>query len=330
MSDVKRRLRVLDRLEAPDVWRDAQIREPGNPPGDLPSRSARVGSIVAALLVAGTGLFIAGRAFLGGGSTTDPAGSAGQEYEGDAFVLDAPPAGPRLCFGEVLQSLPPQCVPGAQLAVTNWRWDGLGGEASQGARWGYYHVRGVFDGDSFTLTSSPGPYQGQQAPEEQSARQSQQGEAQTQTACPEPPGGWTSPDPERTSQADLEAASRTAGGHADFAGLWADRSVQGPPVLYVAFTGNLDGHEQEIRESWGGPLCLVRHERSLRELEGIHAEAEAAAVEHGIPVLTSEVNVILNRVELEVVVADEDGQDFMDARFGEGVVHLRGDLQPVG
>lgn len=73
------------------------------------------------------------------------------------------------------------------------------------------------------------------------------------------------------------AAARQAPG---FAGLWIVNAGMVDQVLNVAFTADLDRREAEIRQRWGGALCVVRHERTIRELRSIEAEFLAPA---GIP-----------------------------------------------
>jgi hypothetical protein len=80
-------------------------------------------------------------------------------------------------------------------------------------------------------------------------------------------------------QAAIEAAKKQP----DFAGIWLygeppgggePAGYQDPAtkVLNVAFTGDLDRHETELREHWGGGLCLVLHERTLAKLREIQEE----------------------------------------------------------
>ena len=322
MADIKELLRLLDRLEAPNVWRDAETRRPRGDAPEPPARRRRVGSALVGLSVAAAGLLVVIRAFFGDAEMPRQGSSQAQEYEADAFVLESPPAEPILCFGEVLQTLPPQCGEGDDVAVTNWRWDEVEGEETQGAaRWGLYHVVGTFDGQSFTLTTSPGP------PKSETNRET---EAESSTPCPEPVGGWETPDPQLTSQADLEAASQAAENASDFAGLWVDRSRQSNIVLNVAFTEELEHHESEIRKVWGGPLCVVLQAHSLDELQGVGSEASNwADKELNLRVLHSDIDMINNRVDLQVIFATDHSQDAMDARFGEGIVQVTSVLRPV-
>ena len=233
-----------------------------------------------------------------------------------------------LCLGGVLQSLPPQC---GDVPLSNWDWNEVPGERSMaGTTWGRYHVAGTYDGDSFIVEETGPP-----RPEDPSA------DDPIDTPCPEPAGGWTATDPGRTSEEDRQAATRAAGAEPDFSGLWIDYNdptpteeeiAEGDPayvILNVAFTGDVERHTAELRELWGGPLCVVQHERSYAELRDIQNDLEPSADELGIQILWSDVSVIDNVVEVGVVVIDEGSRLALEERYGAGAVRAFPALTPV-
>lgn len=239
------------------------------------------------------------------------------EYTVTATVLEDGSHGPSLCHS-VLTALPPRC---GTLPIANWDWGAVEGEERMGGTiWGEYRVVGTYDGHAFTLTRPP------------SARQEHSVATAPGTPCAEPAGGWTAADPARASEEDELAALRYAGAQPQFAGAWLHHP-EGPTgvvVLNVAFTDNLAGHEKELRRLWGGPLCMVRHERTLRDLERIKDEiSHDEELTRQWRVLKVDADEVQNVVNLEVVLSEEEAQDALDARHGEGVVVLTSWLRPA-
>ena len=158
-------------------------------------------------------------------------------------------------------------------------------------------------------------------------------------ACAEPDGGWTSPDLSKAGDADVRDLMRAMKDEPDFAGLWIDYVAEpvdegavepGGIIANVAFTGDLGRHTAQIRERWGGPLCVVQRERTYTELRGIQRElGDGAASELGLEMTWSSVDIQGNVVELGVVVADEAARAAVDARYGVGSVELQPHLEPV-
>jgi len=312
MPDVKRNLRILDGLDAPDVWGDAETRTPRH--GFASDRPRRRGP---AILV-GFALSAASIAFLvravGTGTDGDPGDPNATRYETNATVLQEAERSAKLCVGVVLDSLPPQCdgVP-----VTNWDWAGVAGEERDGGvAWGEYHVVGTYDGTSFTLTETPGP------PESQPDAFGPIG-----TPCEEPAGGWAVPDPSKAGDVDVRRATNVAEGEPDFAGAWIDGT---PTVLTLAFTDDLQRHEAQIRRDWGGPLCLIEFDRTFRELREIQADLdEQTLTDLGLQGTFSDVDVVRNQVELGVVLADEEAIRTLEERYGPGAIRVHSALTPV-
>jgi hypothetical protein len=248
-------------------------------------------------------------------------------YQTTAVVLESDEHGPMLCLGGILESLPPQC---GDVPISNWDWEAVGGEESMaGTTWGEYRVVGTYDRTSFTVLET-GPPQAQ--PDDDPG---------IGTPCPEPAGGWIAPEPERTSEADRSAAIRAAESEPDVSGVWIDYADETPTeeevaaaepgyvILNAAFTGDLDRHTMDLRELWGGPLCVIQHERTYEELRTIQKDLEPSADELRIQVLWSSVDVEENVVEVGVVVADPEARAAIDARYGEGSVRIHPALAPL-
>jgi hypothetical protein len=321
MPDVKRNLRILDGLDAPDVWDDAASRAPRQVlVSDRPRRRGPVILVAFALSAASIAFLV--RAV--GDGTDDlprptgpsPAGTPAGDvrYEANATVLQDGKEPPMLCLGGILLSLPPQC---GTIPIANWDWDAVQGEERlNGVRWGDYHVVGTYDGDSFTLSETPGTYVAPPAGPENVVR----------TPCEEPAGGWQVPDPSKTGDADYRRAINAAEVEPDFAGAWIDGS---PTELTLAFTGDLERHEVEARRDWGGPLCLWEFERTFDELRRIQRDLEPATQELGLRLISSSVAVYLNQVELGVVLADDEALREIEERYGPGAVVVDSALEPV-
>ena len=247
-------------------------------------------------------------------------------YEADALVLDEADRAPVLCLGAVADSLPPQCQ---GVPVVGWDWAAVEGEemASE-TTWGSFHVVGTYDGSAFTVTNAGPP-----EPFEPS------GGDPVDTPCPEPDGGWMASDPSLATEDVMLELMRTVEDEPDFAGFSIDY-VQEPVgevvaepggiIANVAFTSDLEGHDAEIRELWGGPLCLVEHEHTYDELRRIQRElGNGGAAELGLESTWSGVSNQDNVVELGVIVADDALRAAVEARFGEGTVLLHPALVPV-
>jgi hypothetical protein len=180
-------------------------------------------------------------------------------HTGTGTVLQSPEHGPELCF-DVAQSLPPQC---GGIPLVGWDWAAVGGEDSaNGTTWGEYSLVGRWDGTSLTVTeaSAPAPPRaGEQEP--------------IRAGCDEPSTGGVG----GIAQEYLERTISTAQAERDYAGAWIDGST-----LTLAFTGDLDRHEERARTTWSGPLCVVEHGRSLAELQPSRRRCSTALVESSV------------------------------------------------
>jgi hypothetical protein len=237
--------------------------------------------------------------------TADPA----QLHRGTATVLESPAHGPELCLGGQQDSYPPQC---GGVPITNWDWDAVDGqESANGTTWGAYTVVGTFDGTSLTLTEPPG------APDRADGR----GRTPITSPCAEaePATGSGPVGPDGTGPAAERARTLP-----DHAGLWITGDV-----LNVATAGDPAAVRAPLREVWGGPLCLVRHERTLAALRAVQEDLGAGGAEElGLTLLWSATDEVGNVVELGVVAIDDAQRAALDERYGAGAVVATPGLVP--
>jgi hypothetical protein len=254
---------------------------------------------------------------------SEPATNAGDDealYQSDTTVLEAHGT-VRLCLGGVNDSLPPQCdgVP-----MVGWSWDDVEGEqTSRDVTWGEFHVVGTYDGSTFTLTHAGSPHE------------DAEGSLGLAPPCPEPEGGWVAVDPSMTGNDAVVAVMRAAEDDAGYAGLWVGHSSeQGAgahaDVLTVAFTKDPTQHEAEIREVYGGPLCLTSLDYTYAELlRTQHELSDGGAERLGLQMTWSDVDVMHNQVVLGAVVSDSSIQSELDSTYGPGLVRVDAALRPV-
>jgi hypothetical protein len=254
-----------------------------------------------------------------------------QRYETTATVLESRDHGPELCLGVVALSLPPQC---RGLPIPNWRWDQVDGQESHGgATWGEYHLVGTYDGASFAVIRADRP------PPATRPGAAERFKDEPKTPCPEPAGGWPMPDPAKASEEDVHSAWRVARAQSDFAGLWLSylepmgnnvAEDAGEFVLNVAFTGDLQRHEGELRMRWGSRLCVTRQQHTMAELHRIQRELMGAVGKKlGLRVASTSLSDDENVVNLEVLVVDEQTRQAIEDRYGAGAVRTTAILKPV-
>lgn len=275
-----------------------------------------------------------------------PSGDGPTIYEARATVLQEADGEPMLCLGGVMESYPPQC--GGPI-ITGWDWSEVdGAESANGVTWGDFVVRGTWDGETFGFTGIPD----EPLPVDDRA-------PDFSTPCPEPEGGWVPVDPDRTSEAEMEAATSFAVAQSTHAGLWVDQSInpasdRSAPdgdgtadegatgeaadaaaieaamndpallVLNVRTTGDVDELDAELRARWGGAQCVIAADRSLEQLTEIRTDVQSA-----LEFLYSSIDETTGTIEIGVIAADPDVQADLDERYGEGTVRLDGALRPV-
>ncbi len=265
-------------------------------------------------------------------SPTEPAADASptprdpnQLYETQGMVLETQGHEPELCLGTVEESYPPQCQ---GIAMEGWDWDDVQGEEEDaGAVWGEFHLVGRYNDEIFEVHEAGPP----EPPVEREEPDS------IGTPCNEPAGGWVATDPERASQEDVVEIQRQVSDDPDFVGLWIDyyneppggptEEEPGDIILNVSYTGDLESHEQELREMWGGPLCVIEGGRTYKELREIQRTFDPA--EFGLEDLWSDIDVTQNVVVFGVVVADDVALQQIEERYGPGVVKIYSRLTPV-
>jgi hypothetical protein len=269
----------------------------------------------------------------------DPLSSAGPDnlvpdgYAGRfriaTTVLENQHHGPQLCLA-TMESMPPQCN---GLPLSGWTWNGLNPESSLGTTWGSYVITGTFDGRVFKLTESARVNDGTVKPPPRAP------EPDDTSPCPVPAGGWRPVNLAKATEDAFEATSIMVRADLDFAGLWLDQKnmptvdpnhggvVMNDPtkfVLNVRFTKDLARHEADIRKVWGGALCVSQAKRSLAELKKVEKQVNPRP-----GVIYSEIDPVTGTVEVEMWVATQQRQRELDDKYGSGLVHLAGALEPI-
>jgi hypothetical protein len=261
--------------------------------------------------------------------TTSVAGD--QRYTATATVLESPSHGPQLCLGGVDESLPPQC---GGPDITNWDWSEVESESASGTTWGTYTVVGTYDGSAFTLAEPAQP---------PSATPDTGKPSNLGTPCGEPDGGWAVVDEATATDEAMNAAIAYANEQSDFAGVWLDQSINeelaeasddeiegiaNDPtrlVLNISFTGDIEEHKAQLREIWGGALCVVQADHTEAELRDIQQELHEEYDE----LLSSGVDPQAGRVTVSVIADDGSFQAELDDHYGEAVVVVTSALTPV-
>lgn len=329
LSKLRARLDVEEPPE--DLWDRARDRDVVDPTALPPMRSRVAAGAAAFLIVAGAG--VGGWVLLRSTGDLQPssAGNADQHqrYGITTLVVEKDGGGPMLCLAGWADIAPPQC---GDVPISPWDWREVEGEERRGGTtWGTYRVEGTFDGVTFTVEDVAPPGEPDPDPVDDSL---------LRTPCSEPDVGWVAPEPTRTSERAFQEAARAAEAEEDFAGLWISwegkvhedipHEMRGK-VLNVAFTGPLERHEEVIRELWGGPLCVIRYERTYRELKRIQRELTSEVVEElGLHFLGSDIDIVRNVVVLDVVVTDAEREAALTERFGEGSIRVSPALRPLG
>jgi hypothetical protein len=188
-------------------------------------------------------------------------------------------------------------------------------------------VTGKYDGKTFTLTEPAKENDGSFVPESRTPRN-------FSSPCPAPQGGWKPVDPAKTTDEALNATTALVSADPDFSGLWVSETPQTGQetpgtttqrlILNVRFVRDLERHEADIRKVWGGSLCVSLGQRTEADLLRIQQEL---ANEPGLS--SSSPDVITGTVEIGVFAAYASRQRELDAKYGQGVVILRGALHPI-
>lgn len=260
----------------------------------------------------------------GCGGAAAPAEPGPPAYETVSEVLESPEHGPQLCLGSVAESLPPQC---RGVPVVGWDWEAVdGAESLNGTTWsGRHRLVGTYDGTTFTLTEPPGPPPA--FPKSEPLRK----------ACTDPSGDEPLATFSRVDKSAMLAAMGLARSQPDFAGLWTtgmDRSWEpgvrfDNVVLNLAFTGEMARHTRELREVWGGLLCVEQHEHTVAELSAVQDELPAVARELALEFRSSSADEVDDVVRLGVVAATPEQRAALVERFGPGLVAVDAAIRPL-
>jgi hypothetical protein len=253
----------------------------------------------------------------GSGADRAEAGTGVATYEGTFTVLESSEHGPQLC-STVLTSYPPQC---GGPDVVGWDWAAVEGETTAGpTTWGEYHVTGTYAEGRFTLTEPPGP---------------------AEVGDPADPG---SSGPDFSPACDEPQVVDAAQGITEWTSVVLDTpdlvtswvtdpgpGGTGPFVAnVVVLPGSGTATTDSIRQSYGGPLCVVeRQAPTAAELAGVQLELQdAEARAHLGQVQTSYPDGRLGAVVATVWAAEGSARDYARERWGDRV-DLRGLLQPT-
>jgi hypothetical protein len=240
---------------------------------------------------------------------------------GQGTVMDT--GSPELCLGAVAESYPPQC---SGLPIVGWDWSKVAGqfEKSGDTRWGSFVLTGTFDGTTFTMTKpaiSLATYDPAAPPAYDPFK----------TPCAEPDGGWAVVDPAKTNDQTMQQVFEKASQLDGYAGSWMDQSrntstdegQQNDPTLVVVnvtVTGDVDAAEAELREIWGGALCVSKAKYTETDLQAIQTQLQE------LPgLLTS--NAQNDQVTAEVINDDGSIQAWADDEYGAGRVVITSALK---
>jgi hypothetical protein len=265
-----------------------------------------------------------GRGSIGSESTSVAITDPNVLLRGSGTVLQAENDDvPRLCLGAIAESLPPQC---GGIPIEGWDWDAVEGEeTASGTTWGGYEVIGTYDGATFKLHEVVG-----------SSTSNGGNEAAFTAPCSTPAGGWVAHDPSMASRDDFTPAAQAAEAESDSTAVWIDYLEEpvgeetGPFIGVFGFTGDLERHEAELRELWGGPICVFQQTIPFRELRRIQRDlGDGGALAVGLEQTYSSIDVQANVVEVGAVVTSEQIELALAERYGEGTVRVVPALVPA-
>src|SRR5262249_28121095 len=96
-------------------------------------------------------------------------------------------------------------------------------------------------------------------------------------------------------------------------------------VLNIRFTKDLARHEADIRKVYGGVICLSKAKYSWTQLT--RAQNQLYPGPGGI--IFCDPDDVTSTVQMEVWLATRAHQRQLDAKYGPGLVHLIGALEPI-
>lgn len=249
----------------------------------------------------------------------------------------------RLCVGGMLGLYPPGCM--GDVGLIGWDWAAVPGtyEEDMDVRWGEYVVTGTYDvaANELTVVSVDA------RAEEPIVEESPMGPPMP-TACPEPDGGWRIIDESTANQEALGAVGSVATTLDGYATMWIDGTPL-PPVpedsdplaqmqhyalnaglniVTVAVRGDTAAAERQLREVWGGALCVIAVDYTEAERQAIQQEVMDEYMTRGF--LLAGLDAVTGVIDI-TVVHDIDGemQREVDERYGPGLIRVHSALVPV-
>lgn len=251
-------------------------------------------------------------------------------------------SGPQLCLGAIAESLPPQCG-GAE--VVGWDWTDWTGSYEQvaGVRWGQFTLTGTYDADGVAFTpETVTPWLPGDEPEGEGAA-----DFDFSTPCTAPDGGWRVLDPLSTTDATMDRVLERAAALDGYAIAWVDRSrvpsaganaspeeqlAETAPfpeltIINVKVVGGVPAAEAELREIWGGMLCVTAAERTEAELQAIADEIMATLPQRDLQMVV--VDGMAGTVDVCVIHDDGVLQQRMDDAYGRGLVTVSSALRAL-
>lgn len=232
---------------------------------------------------------------------------------------------------------PPGSPCGIRIPLAAWDWEVVDGEErAEGVVWGRYRVVGTYDGETFTVESAE---PATDAPDPLAASEAAQDDL-IAAECPEPPGGWRVLDRVRTGDRDWARADRYARRQPEYSGTWLVRdrlpnplepdADPAPPVIVYAFSGgDVERHAAELRAVWGGPICVVERAKGERNLDRTMDDVVDYFEASGLAWDMVDGDPVLDVVTAQVFIVTPDLRAGLDARYGVGLVHVVGHLEPV-
>lgn len=310
------------------------------------SSSTRGRRFVGACAVAAGVLLVAGCATPPASDRVPDAPTAAATQEllttpGAVTVLDDG-GGAQLCLGAIAESLPPQCG-GAAVLGWDWAdWDGAYDEAA-GVRWGLFTLTGTYDAEAFTFTPD-------------TVRPWREGDEPSgdvgpgmdfSTPCTAPDGGWRVLDEARTTDERMNRTFERAAGLDGYAVAWVDRSrvpsagedatpeeqlAETAPypeltIINVRVVGDVAAAAAELREIWGGMLCVTAAEHTEAELQSIADEVVATLPASDLQGVG--VDGMAGIVSVGVIHDDGTLQQRFDDEYGAGLVVVSSALRSV-
>ena len=310
-DDVERQLRAI-------ADHAVGLSRPATVAGDvIPIQRARrrplvaIGAIATAAAVVAAVAVVANRddggtEIAAGASTTQPA-SGPIEYGGNIAVLESPEHGPQLCTA-VAESYPPQC---GGPDVVGWDWNAVDGEESaDGTTWGSFYVAGTWIDGVFTLTRpATGP-----------VPTPNRTDIDFTTPCED----LRTDDSDAVVTVDGPLAEESS---PDFAGAWWDAQHG---VYNVAFTGDVEAHQEALRQEYDGRLCVVQREHSEAAL--LTAQARSASLSSkptGVEIVGVGIDVVNNALSVDVLVLDAATQERVAGVFYDVDYIVHAALVPI-